>query len=107
MKWLRSVLFHRTSFLLAAMLLQLAFFALALKLFVESYYLVYLLSLATSAIVVLWILSDSSKSTYKLAWIIPIMLLPVFGGFFYLFFGRVRLRQGFLSKMREDRKSVV
>jgi cardiolipin synthase len=84
------------------MLLQLAFFALALKLFVESYYLVYLLSLATSAIVVLWILSDSSKSTYKLAWIIPIMLLPVFGGFFYLFFGRVRLRQGFQSKMREN-----
>jgi cardiolipin synthase len=102
MKWLRNATVNRTSLILVAMVLQIIFLVLVLKIFVESFYLMYTLSLLVSAAVVLWILSDSSKAAYKLAWIIPIMLSPVFGGFFYLFFGRVRLRQGFRAKMMEN-----
>ncbi len=37
--------------------------------------------------VVLIILNSSRETTYKLAWIIPVLLLPLLGSVFYLFYG--------------------
>ena len=47
------------------------------------YFLLVLLSLA----MVLWVLGKSDNPSYKLAWIIAILILPVFGGVLYLMFG--------------------
>ena len=43
-----------------------------------------------SIIATLHILNSSSNPAYKLAWIIPIFLMPVFGGLAYAMFGTVR-----------------
>ena len=43
-----------------------------------------------SVIATLHILNSSSNPAYKLAWIIPIFLFPVFGGLAYTMFGTVR-----------------
>lgn len=39
---------------------------------------------------VLYLVNEDSNPAYKIAWLIPIMLFPIFGGLFYLMFGRVR-----------------
>lgn len=39
-----------------------------------------------SYMVVLYVLISDEPLVYKIAWIIPILIAPVFGGFFYLFF---------------------
>lgn len=44
-----------------------------------------------SIAVVLYIINNSQNPSYKLAWIIPILIFPVFGGLLYLVFGGHRL----------------
>ena len=44
-----------------------------------------------SFFVVMFILSNADSPSYKITWIITIMLLPMIGGFFYLLFGNKRL----------------
>ena len=41
-----------------------------------------------SLIIVFSIVSKQDNPMYKIAWIIPIMMVPVLGGFFYLLFGK-------------------
>lgn len=48
-------------------------------------------SIAISVFAVLWIINNDSNPSYKMAWIILIMLAPVFGGIFYLEFGNNRM----------------
>ena len=38
-------------------------------------------------VVMLFILNGNRETTYKLAWIIPVLTLPLFGSVFYLFYG--------------------
>ncbi len=51
----------------------------------------YGLSLIIGAILAIYILNDNSNQSFKLAWIVPVLLFPVFGGFMYVF---VHLQQG-------------
>lgn len=53
---------------------------------------------ALSAIEVLFIFNRRGNSAYKLSWIVPIILFPVFGGLFYLF---LKL-QSTVKKMRHS-----
>ncbi len=51
----------------------------------------YGLSLVIGAALAIYILNDKSSPSFKLAWIVPVLLFPVFGGFMYVF---VHLQQG-------------
>ena len=44
-----------------------------------------------SILVVIYIINKPGNPSYKLAWIIPILIFPVFGGLFYLIFGGRRV----------------
>ncbi|MBC8570824.1 cardiolipin synthase [Zongyangia hominis] len=44
-----------------------------------------------SVIAVIWIVGKADNPSYKLAWAIPILLFPLFGGLFYLFLGNHRV----------------
>lgn len=44
-----------------------------------------------SILVVFYIINKKENPSYKLAWIIPILIFPVFGGLFYLIFGGRRV----------------
>lgn len=54
-----------------------------------SNYFVYFYAICTliSVLAVFGILNGKSNPTYKIAWIIPILVFPIFGGLFYLMFG--------------------
>lgn len=90
MKPVRKVLFSRATIVFLALALQLATLIYFVLRFQENFYLFYIASIALSVIAVLHILDDWSNPAYKLAWIVPILMLPIFGGIFYFFFGRVR-----------------
>ena len=51
----------------------------------------YAFCIILSIIVVMTIVNNRLNPAYKIAWIIPIMALPIFGGLFYLLFGSEHL----------------
>ena len=61
--------------------------------FVVSDKLVYVNNALTviSILVVIYIINKPDNPSYKLAWIIPILIFPIFGGLFYLLFGGRRV----------------
>ena len=50
-----------------------------------------------SAIVVVYIINSNAGPSYKLAWVVPIMMFPVIGGLFY----------GILKLQRPRKKSIA
>lgn len=53
-----------------------------------------------SWITVIVIVSSRTDSSYKIAWLIPILTLPVFGILFYILFGGNRLSKRLMRRMR-------
>lgn len=84
-KGLLRVLFGRTTFVVVSMLFQ-AVILLACFRFL-SHYMVYIYGGFTlvSAFVILYILNKEENPSFKLAWMIPITVIPVFGTLLYLF----------------------
>lgn len=99
MKKLLKLLFSRVFILGIPILLQA--FAIVMVTWRFSSYFVYFYSICTllSVIALLRILSAKTNPAYKIAWIIPIMLFPIFGGLFYLMFGGNRLSKRMKRKM--------
>lgn len=60
----------------------------------------YWLCIVLSMVAVLGIVSNRSDPGYKIAWIIPILIFPLFGGLVYLLLGGNRLSQRVQGKMR-------
>ena len=91
MKKFVELLSRRSTAVFISLAIQLAVLIAVLLRFSDSFYLFSAASLALSFVVVIWILNDSKNPAFKLAWIIPILVFPIFGGIFYLLFGRNRL----------------
>lgn len=87
MQRLISLLFSRVILVTLAILIQI--FAMALVIWRFSNYFVHFYAICSllSVLVVFCILNGKSNYAYKLAWIIPIMIFPIFGGLFFLMFG--------------------
>ena len=94
-----SFLMSRVTQVTLALLAQIITMALMIWRF-SNYFLIFdIIFMVISVLVVLYILNRKSDPTYKIAWIIPIMLFPVFGGLFYLMFGGTGLSSRMKDKM--------
>ena len=84
-KVLFRIVFGRTAFVVLFLLLQIGFLFSCFRWL--SNYLVYIYGgmLALTALVVIYILNEKSNPSFKLAWVIPVLVIPVFGTFLYLF----------------------
>jgi len=51
-----------------------------------------------SYLVVFFVLTSNESPNYKTAWVIPILIAPIFGGFFYLLFKQHKLSKKTLEK---------
>ena len=91
MKNFFKVVFSRAVFTGAFIALQFAAIYLAITRFNEHFALFYGICLVLSAVVVVYLVSRDSNPAYKIAWIIPILALPVFGVLLYLVFGKNQL----------------
>ncbi len=97
---LMKLLTHRMFLVGISILIQL-FALLTMLLRFNGYYQQFsLLCSAFSLIIVINIVGNRSNPSYKIAWIIPIMLFPIFGWLLYLLFGGNRLSKRTRRKMR-------
>ena len=62
----------------------------------------YIISLAIGCILVFYILNGKSNPSYKIAWIVPILIFPIFGGTFYLIYGGNKLSKREKKKMKNQ-----
>ncbi len=102
------MLTQRVTLVAIALIAQLAALAVMAVFFSQYFPYIYLLFLVISLLVTLWIVSSRSDPAYKIAWIIPILMFPIFGGILYLFVGGNRLsnrtrrkQQSMTHKMRQ------
>ena len=106
MQRLIRTLFSRIVLVGASILIQI--FALIMVIWKFNNYFVYFYAISglISVVVVLCILNGKSNHAYKLAWIIPIMGFPIFGGLFYLMFGGNKSSKRNKRKMHEIGKKM-
>ncbi len=93
---------QRMLWVILSILLQLGLVLGVLFCFNQYFVYFYWLSILVSAAVALYISTRSTKLAYKVAWIVPILLVPVVGGLLYIFLGGVRR----LSFQRSDAQRV-
>ncbi len=100
MKAYSKILFNRVLIIGVALLFQILFFVGLIWVFKEYSPAFYGFSVFISIVVVLWIVYDNSNPAYKIAWVIPICLMPIFGGIFYLVFGGNQLTKKEREKLQ-------
>lgn len=91
----------RALYIVLALMLQLIFLFIIIfrfkefSIYVESFF------VALSIIMVIWILNQKTISAYKIAWMIPILAFPVFGGIIYLLLGGSRTGKREQKRLQE------
>ncbi len=88
MKGLLKIAFSRMAFVALFMVLQILAIIAALVYFRDNYNLFVIFFNIVSAVVVIYIINEEGNPAFKIAWIIPILLLPIFGVPIYFMFGR-------------------
>lgn len=81
--------------------IQLAILIFMFIYFLDKFAYFYLLCILLSVVATVHILNSDSNPNFKIAWLIPILLLPIFGGLLYLLFGKYR------ATKREKRNSAA
>nr|WP_330377525.1 PLDc N-terminal domain-containing protein [Cellulosilyticum ruminicola] len=67
----------------------------------------YGISLLLSAVVLLYLISKKGNSSYKIAWAIPILLFPVFGGFLYILLGNTKTNKKLTRGLKEINNRTI
>lgn len=107
LKKILSFLTHRTVLVALLLIFQAGLFAATILRFSEYFLYVYLLCVLLSLFAVLHIINKKSDPGYKIAWIVPILLVPLFGGLFYLLCGGNGLSQSVRKKMEGMDRHMV
>lgn len=106
MKKFFRFLFHRAVLTALSLFMQIILIIGIINRFREDFVFFYAFSIVLSIIVVILIINSDMNTGYKVAWMIPLLLFPVFGSFFYLFFGGKRLSKRVKAKMRSIETSM-
>lgn len=93
MKKLLSILLNRIFIVGMLILIQLIFLIEVILRLSETFVYLYPALILISVAVVIHIISRTDNPSYKLAWAIPVLTVPLFGGLFYLLFGGKRLNR--------------
>lgn len=107
LKKLSSYLFHRTVLVAVLLLIQIGLLVAMILRFSDYFVYFYFICVALSVLAVLHIINSRGDPGYKIAWLVPILLVPVFGGLVYLLCGGNRLSARVQRKMEGmDRRLV-
>ena len=85
-----KILCHRMTFVGIALILQITVLLLVFGYFTTYSVWFYAFCMLLAATIALEILNKDTNPAYQIAWLIPIMLVPIFGVVIYLLFGRLR-----------------
>ena len=108
LKKIAKLLFNRIFYVAVAIFVQFGWILMmVMRLATYSRYVDILLKLV-GVVIVLWILNKEINPSYKLAWTILILVLPILGVVLYLLFGRSRIaaimQQHFEQRIEESRE---
>lgn len=95
--------------LIVAVLIVLQLVALSLSIYYLASFYAFVSTLLTilSIIISIYVINRPGNSSYKIAWIILIMLFPLFGGIFYLLFGNKKMSRKVVAENLELTKKTV
>lgn len=82
---LLRIIFGRTTLLVIFLLIQIGILFSCFRWLRQYMFYIYGSFTLLSAAVVIYILNKKENPSYKMSWIIPILVVPVFGSLFYLF----------------------
>ncbi|PWM47080.1 MAG: cardiolipin synthase [Clostridiales bacterium] len=82
------------------MVLQVAIFVVMIVKFQDMFMFFYGASTIIGLIVTFYIVNEKSNPGYKIAWIIPVLVIPVFGTLAYILFGCSKLGSSSIRKMK-------
>ena len=99
MKKLLKFLFSRIVIVSVLILLQLVLLFVSAILFTEYFVIYYFISLAVSFVLALKIVNRKDAAEYMIAWLVTVLLIPVFGSMLYLIFSGNRLSEHTKKKM--------
>jgi len=105
MKRLIRMILSRTSFILLLLLAQIILFLYLID-FVSQYRYISTGFYIISVLIVTYLITREENPIYKLSWIIPILIFPLFGGIFYLLYrqrnvsSKVQARHDFINQSR-------
>lgn len=106
MKKVLSVLRSKIFIVAVLILIQLiVFFGIVFQLS-EYFVWIYFILIALSFCMSVYIINKDENPTYKLAWVLLIMALPVFGGLIYLLFGGQKVPKELRKRDMESAESV-
>lgn len=111
MKKVLKVIFSRLFIVGILITIQLGVLGFAVWSLSEKFIYLYFFFIILSMAVVIYIISRKDNPSYKLAWTIPVLLQPVFGGLFYLIFGGNKMgrkmRDKIANKVDETKSYIV
>ncbi|MDO4523331.1 MAG: cardiolipin synthase [Eubacteriales bacterium] len=84
-KGLLGVVFGRTGVVTLIVLIQIGILLIGFQILNQYIFAAYGATILLGFVLVLHIISSEGSPDFKLAWIVPILVLPVFGALFYLF----------------------
>lgn len=84
-KGIFKIIFGRTAIIALLLVIQIGILILSFKWLAGYMTYIYGGFTLLTAILVIYIINKEGNPTYKLAWMIPILIFPVFGALFYLF----------------------
>lgn len=102
---LKKLIFSRVIIISLSLILQILMFLLFIVRLSRYFAAMYGVFVVISALVALHIVSDDSNPAYKLAWIIPVLIFPLFGGMLYLFFGSDKLGQRIERRISDEERA--
>lgn len=100
MKKILGFFFHRIFIVSILIIIQFIILVEMIWKFHNYFVYFYFLSILVSFLALLYIINGRSNPGYKIAWLIPILVFPIFGGLFYILFGGNNLSKRQKKKMQ-------
>lgn len=105
-KKILNFLFSKLCIVAVLILVQLVFlFGLVLKLS-EYFVAIYFILIALSLVMSIYIINKNDNPSYKLAWVLLIMALPIFGGLIYALFGGQKVPKELRKRDHESQENL-
>ncbi|WP_082020905.1 cardiolipin synthase [Candidatus Soleaferrea massiliensis] len=99
MKKITKTIFSRLAVVVLMLLIQFSLLIFFMWKLTDYFVYLYGVLVALSVVIIVYLSSKKDNPAYKLAWTIPILLFPVFGGVLYLMFGKRQSSKSLLHKM--------
>lgn len=95
------IAFSRTAIIVVALLLQLFVFFASFYWLKDYSTVVYAAFVLLGAVTVVHILNEENNASFKIAWIIPVLVIPVFGTVLYIY---INLQPGTKESIRSSQR---